>query len=181
MRKVKLVVGSRPIREYPTWAYPDGESLGLYSMPTYKMTASGTDGAGKSVDLTFEVFRFGVQSKDGRTAHVVGLAAPQTHVIKAWIPSYIVHSAHSTENGAWQVYDNFLIHDGPDTTDEVFATIGCVELIGINAFNVFNDAVIQLSGPAATSRGDQLKEIGKAKNISITYEGASRPALKKRP
>jgi hypothetical protein len=179
MRKVKLVVGDRKIGEYPTWAYPKGEKLGVYLMPTYELTASGTDSQGSAVARTFEVFRFGIQSTDGKSARVVGLAADQTHTIKAWLPHYIVHSATSTENGAWQVYDNFLIHDGPDTKDEVFASIGCVEIVGPNGFNEFNDFLIQLSGPAASSRAGRLAEIGKAKNMTITYIGTSRPSLKK--
>jgi hypothetical protein len=42
------------------------------------------------------------------------LADYQTHTIKAWLPDYSVHSYPSPEDGAWQVYNNFVIHDGPD-------------------------------------------------------------------
>jgi hypothetical protein len=178
MRPVKLTVGSKAIGSYPTWAYPKGQKLGLFAIPTYRMTAAGQTGSGLRVVREYEVFRFGVLSKDGTRASVVGLANQQTHAIKTWIPTYIVHSAASTENGAWQVYDDFLIHDGPDNKTEVFASIGCVELVGFNGFNVFNDTLIELSGPSATKRADQLAEIGRARNITIAYEQAVRPALK---
>jgi len=112
---------------------------------------------------------------------VVGLADHQTHIIKAWLPNYRVHSARSQENRAWQVYGNFLIHDGPDNPTELFATIGCVEVMGYRGFVKFNDLIISLSGPKATSRDQQLIEIGRAARMSITYERASRPPLKKMP
>jgi hypothetical protein len=112
---------------------------------------------------------------------VVGLAEFQTHVIKAWLPDYRVHSAASPENGAWQVYGNFLIHDGPDNPREIFATIGCIEIMGPQGFIRFNDLVSALSGPKATNRAQQLIEIGGAGQMSITYAKASRPPLKKAP
>ena len=98
--------------------------------PKRKCVVTGTDNAGKGVMEKFKVMRFGVQSKDGKTARVVGLADYQTHIIKTWIPTYRVHSARSPENGAWQVYDNFLIHDGPDNPTQLFATVGCIEIMG---------------------------------------------------
>jgi hypothetical protein len=178
MRSVKLTVGSRVLDNYPTWAYPKGQKLGYFAMPTYRLTVTGTTAAGSRVLREFEAFRFGVHCPDGKRAAVVGLAREQTHTIKTWISTYVVHSAASTENGAWQVYDNFLIHDGPDNKQEVFASIGCVELVGHQAFNLFNDTLIELSGPSAAKRAAQLAEIGRARNISIRYEPATRPALK---
>ena len=129
----------------------------------------------------YNVLRFGVQCKDSKTAAVVGLADYQTHIIQAWLPSYRVHSATSTENGAWQVFGNFLIHDGPDNPTEVFATIGCIEIMENQGFVRFNDLIISLSGPKATNSSQQLIEIGRARHMSITYERATRPPLKKAP
>jgi hypothetical protein len=107
------------------------------------------------------------------------LAKHQTHVIKAWLPHYRVHSALSVENGAWQVYGNFLIHDGPDNPSELFATIGCIEIMGKQGFMKFNDLIVSLSGPTEVNRPQQLAEIGRAHRISITYEAALRPAVKR--
>lgn len=177
MRKVRLTVGGRQIGKAKTWAYPKGEQLGLFSIPTYRMLVSGTDDRGRAVQEQFEVLRFGVQCKDGKTATVVGLADTQTHGIKTWIPTYRVHSANSPENGGWQVYDNFLIHDGPDNANEVFASIGCVEVMGPRGFVKFNDLLISLSGPTAATRDAKLVQIGNARNITISYEKAVRPAL----
>lgn len=180
MRAVRIVVGGTPTtQEQRTWAYPNGASLGQYWVPVYPCFVSGTDDADKAVRQRFDVLRFGVQSKDGKTARAVGLAERQTHTIKAWLPHYRVHSALSPENGAWQVYGNFLIHDGPDNPSELFATVGCIEIMGRRGFVKFNDLIISLVGPTATSRPRQLAEIGRSGRISITYEAASRPTLKK--
>jgi hypothetical protein len=181
MRQVKLNVSGIPMGQSFTWAYPSGGSLGKFIIPTYRMTVSGTDGSGKVSSTDFEVFRFGVSCKDGKTATVVGLADAQTHRIKSWIPTYRVHSANSPEDGAWQVYDNFLIHDGPDNSTELYASIGCIEVMGAQGFIKLNDLIISLSGPKATTRAKQLVEIGKAGNITIQYQASKRPPLKKAP
>jgi hypothetical protein len=181
MRAVKISVGSTQVGEQRTWAYPSGRSLGHFFVPIYHCYVEGQDDSGKAVREQFDVLRFGVQSKDGKTASVVGLAEMQTHVIKAWLPHYRVHSASSPENGAWQVYGNFLIHDGPDNPGEIFATIGCVEIMGARGFVRFNDLVIALSGPKAKAKDQQLLEIGGAARMSITYARATRPPLKKAP
>ncbi len=183
MRKIKMVVGNVPVGKALTWAYPHGNpSSKTFLIPTYKLTISGTNSKGTAESKTFEVFRFGVWKKSPTSAPtVVGLADAQTHIIKSWIPTYEVHSANSRENGAWQVYGNFLIHDGPDkpmSRRSVFASIGCLSVCGgPEGFVTFNDFIIELSGSTASNRNDQLIEIGKARNISITYKAAKRPAL----
>ncbi|WP_434385063.1 hypothetical protein [Melittangium boletus] len=182
MRGVKLSVGGSVIGKAKTWAYPDGVRFGLYKIPTYELTVAGTNAKGKRVSKNFEVMRFGVQFKEGfASPKVVGLADKQTHVIKKWIPTYTVHSADSLEKGAWQVYDSFLIHDGPDDPSiEEYASIGCVEICnGPQGFDSFNDLIISLSGSSKTQRGEQLLEIGSSGHLSISYEQAKRPALER--
>ena len=181
MRPVKLTVGASPIGFAQTWAYPAGSQHEFFKIPTYELTASGIDAAGKKASRTFEVLRFGVQGKAGAPPRVVGLSEFQVHTIKAWLPDYRVHSARSQEQGAWQVYGNFLIHDGPDDPSiQVYATIGCIEICrGPRGFDQFNDFLIALSGPSAKDRAGELAEIGWARNITITYLTAPRPPLQR--
>lgn len=181
VRTVKIRVGGVPIGKQKTWAYPKGQALGVYLVPVYQCEVEGTDNKGHIVKEQFKVLRFGVQCKDGKTASVVGLADFQTHTIKAWVPTYSVHSAQSLESGAWQVYDNFLIHDGPDDPTELFATIGCIEIMGKLGFVKFNDLIISLSNTKAKLRSEQLLEIGRSRRMIITYEKAERPKLEKEP
>lgn len=100
MRKVKIMIGGIPSGEQQTWAYPNGQPFGRYLVPIYKYFVEGVD-AGNVVKVPFDVLRFGVLCNDGKTASVVGLSDYQAHIIKAWIPTYCVHSANSMENGAW--------------------------------------------------------------------------------
>jgi len=181
MRAVKIVVGGVPTGQQRTWAYPSGFALGQFQVPVYPCFVTGTDAKGQAVRERFDVLRFGVQSKDGKSAAVVGLADFQSHVIKAWLPHYRVHSASSPEDGAWQVYGNFLIHDGPDSPSELFASIGCIEIMGKQGFVKFNDLIISLAGPSAADRARQLAEIGNSTKMMITYEAAKRPELKRLP
>jgi len=178
MRPVKLIVGGKAIGEARTWAYPAGYALGDFLISTYQLAVAGQNADGRPARENFSVFRFGVQSKDGREAKVVGLAEQQTHVITAWLPDYRVHSFNTTENGAWRVYASFLIHDGPDNDTELFASIGCVEIMGPQGFTRFNDLLISLMGPSGVDRNSKLDAIGKSKKLTITYEKADRPSLK---
>lgn len=181
MRSVKMNVGNKPVGTALTWAYPNGQGYGAYVIPTYQLTVSGKDSKGVLKSKDFEVLRFGILCKHATDKPtVVGLAEQQTHIIKAWLPHYTVHSARSSERGAWQVYGGFLIHDGPDDPKkEIYASIGCIELCGgPRGFDIFNDFVIELSGAVSKDRARNLIDIGSAKNISITYEKAARPVLR---
>src|SRR5688500_14771074 len=99
MKTINLIVGSKPIGKTLTWAYPYGQKFGAFIIPTYQFTVSGTDKTGKALTRQFEVLRFGIQCEKGGSPTVVGLADQQTHIIKAWIPTYTVHSASSLEMG----------------------------------------------------------------------------------
>ena len=181
MRAITLEVGNTPIGTALTWAYPNGRAMGLFRIPTYSLDVLGKTDDGAVSKRRFEVFRFGVQGKSATQARVVGLADQQTHVIKAWLPHYTVHSARSVEKGAWQVYDDFLIHDGPDDPKtEVYASIGCVEVCnGPRGFDDFNNYLISLSGSNAPSRNAKLSEIGRSGKMKISYMKATRPPLTK--
>jgi hypothetical protein len=179
VNRVDIKVGATPIGYARTWAYPDGDPAEHYKIPTYKVTVSARSTGDKVESQDFEALRFGIQKDGAIGPRVVGLANQQTHIIKSWIPTYSVHSARSPERGAWQVYGNFLIHDGPDDTrNEVYASIGCVEICnGPAGFNIFNDYIISLAKPTAASRDRQLLEIGRGGRLVITYLKAKRPAL----
>ena len=182
IRDVLIVVSAKKIGKAKTWTYPydDGNK---YEIPTYELSLIGTNN-GLKVCRYYEILRFGVTRKtENSLPYVVGLADKQRHTIKGWIPTYEVHSSESQEKGAWQVYGNFLIHDGPDdplSDSYCYASIGCVEICGgPNGFNKFNDDIILLSGIKDFSREEQLKIIGKSGKLVIEYEKAERPPLVK--
>jgi hypothetical protein len=179
VNRVDIKVGAVPIGRARTWAYPDGDPREHYKIPTYKVTVSARSTGGKVVSRAFEALRFGIQKDGAIGPRVVGLANQQSHVIKSWIPTYTVHSARSPERGAWKVYGNFLIHDGPDNPHtEVYASIGCVEICnGPEGFNIFNNYIISLANPTSTNRARQLLEIGRSGKLVITYAKANRPAV----
>ncbi|MBI3560820.1 MAG: hypothetical protein HY080_03795, partial [Gammaproteobacteria bacterium] len=127
IRKIGLLVGNKPVGVARTWAYPNGDSRVHFRIPLYHLTVSGLLDNSTPDQRVFDVLRFGVTKEASKTQpHVVGLAELQTHTIQSWQPTYKVHSAATAEIGAWQVYANFLIHDGPDepTLLPVYATIG---------------------------------------------------------
>jgi len=168
-------IGTTNMKSYPHW---DGKTF--YKMPTYRFTISGTTDSGKNNSKSLEVIRFGLQKKTPTSdVRVVGLADKQTHVIKIWLPNYRVHSAASKEIGAWKVYDNFLIHDGPDNPKyDVYGSIGCIEVGGKGGFDEMNDYIIRLSGAEGKDRKTKLLAIGRSGKLVILYDKAIRPPLK---
>lgn len=184
VRDMKLSVGSTQIDWGYTWAYPDGDAEDLYEIPIYNMKLTGTDNDGNSKTYTFNVFRFGVKKQGSANAHVVGLSDEQSYQSDNYNPDYNPHSAPSQEKGAWHVYDNFLVHDGPDDPkdrNEPFATIGCIELCGPGKFDELNDKIIELSGLTSGTRNQKLTQIGSSQKLKIYYEQANRPPLKPVP
>lgn len=181
VRRVDIRVGAHAIGHARTWAYPDGDPAEHFRIPTYKVTVSGTLAKGTRDSRNFEALRFGVQKKGAGGPQVVGLADQQRHVIKAWLPHYRVHSARSTEQGAWQVYGNFLIHDGPDSPlTQVYASIGCIEICnGPRGFDKFNDTILQFADPPGSTRDQKLAALGRSGRLVISYDPAIRPPLKK--
>lgn len=182
IRIVNEIVGKAVVWGYPRDDVPQKDIGPLYEVPTYRMVVTGTDERSKPAKREFEVIRFGVyQQTTKHKPSVVGLAKEQEYVIKKWLPTYSVHSAESEERGAWQVYKDWLIHDGPDdpsNKDDPYASIGCVEVCGPRAFIKLNEYLISLSGSTAVSPAQQLAEIGDKGIMKVHYEGATRPALK---
>jgi hypothetical protein len=200
LRKIMLEVGNVPGRTILTYAYPiptmskqDPTKIQLYELPTYTIKVSGIDNTGAAVSQVWEVYRFGIYHNDGSDFHykarglfVAGLANEQTHLIKHFDPNYTVHSASSLENGAWQVKNSFLIHDGPDipltatnnSISGLYASVGCIEICGTNAgFDRFNKFIVELSGTKKTGT-DALIEIASKQLVSIHYLEAKKPSLK---
>ena len=178
IKEVKIIVSAEITGRGKTWNYPYKDD-NLYEIPTYKLYLIGTIG-NQRVVFTYNVFLFGVTRKTPTSPpYVCGLADKQRHIIKQWILTYKVHSAASNEIGAWQVYGNFLIHDGPDNPlQETYATVGCIEICGgPQGFDKFNDDIIILSGIQGGTRSEQLTRIGKSGKLVIEYEKADRPPL----
>lgn len=180
LRKIKLTLTNFAIGKAKTKTYPVDNGI-RYEIPQYLLWVQGTTAEGFPLMVPFFVLRFGLFKKTAASAPVmVGLANPQTYTIYRWLPTYSVHSASSYEIGAWQVKGDYLIHDGPDDTkNEVYATIGCVEICGgPRGFDKFNDLLIALSGTTKPTRNEQLLQIGANGIIEITYQGATMPPIK---
>jgi hypothetical protein len=179
IRPIKLKVWDTKVATAVTWSYPDSDGK-YYLIPTYKMTVDGKDDTGTHVTREFEVIRFG-PNRHGTKGKVVmvGLQNFQTHTIKLYYAPYTVHSARSEEKGAWKVFGNFLIHDGPDDPmNEFYATAGCIEICGgPRGFDIFNDLLLSLSGSKKKTRLDKLRELGGSGKMVITYMKAEKPPI----
>lgn len=169
-RKLTLTLDGKPNGNYAyTWDYPDGEFTNHYKTPLYTLRISNGIHT-----KAFQVIRFGPRYVRNEGYSVAGLADHQTHSL-TWYPEYKLHSTDTAENGAWIVYGNFLIHDGPDTNnpnraDSMIGTAGCLEVFGPNGFSNFNRVLRELGG--VTSNKDV--------DTKITYLKAIRPVIRGR-
>jgi hypothetical protein len=187
IRKIKLTVGNKPLRtDCVTHSHPYFDRK-PYRIPSYSLTVSGLDDQGKPKTRTFEVFRFGVKRTDPNTpGKIWGLARAQVHPIKKWMPNYGPHSpipgvptSEQPERGAWDVLnEKVLIHDGPDDPTRlglVYATIGCIEICGMQGFSDFNEFIVSLSGSKKPTRAAKLAEIGASRQMTIQFLKAVPP------
>ena len=174
LRGIQMTVGNVPIGTAVTFDYPDMNNQTQYLIPTYSLDVKGTDASGRRISKSFEVIRFGVNTLRNGNIAMVGLANAQSYRIQNWISTYSVHSASSTETGAWQVNGNYLIHDGPDNPmSEMYATAGCIEVCGgPNGFVTFNNFLLSLSGASS------LSQLGSSGTMSIKYLPATRPPIR---
>lgn len=114
-----------------------------YMVPTYKMKVLGS-----SAD--FKVIRFGIKRTNinpppkTRPCNV-GLFNKNTY-IGTWIPTYRVHSGPGSIPGAWQLYKNFLIHEGSSDPSDAWGTYGCIEVVGRGEWSRFLNVVKRQDG-----------------------------------
>ncbi|HGG58148.1 MAG TPA: hypothetical protein ENK31_10165, partial [Nannocystis exedens] len=185
IRPILIKVGLALPETAASFSYPIPDSNGYnYRVPLYRVSVSGTDASGSQKSRDFSGMRFGLHNKTGDTSatRMVGLKDGKLYTIKRWIPDYKTHSHSSPEDGAWQVYGNFLIHDGPDDPANPSAVIGCVAIIGGPAgFIEFNDYIISLSGSTKTTRSEKLSEIGASGALSALYLKTERPPIELQP
>jgi hypothetical protein len=202
-RPVSITIGGTPVGQTVTFPYPVDNGK-YYIVPLFNVTVAGSDVAGKAVTTTFKALRFGVYYDPGNPVgaskstgpFVAGRASHQAYTA-GFRSDYEVHSADSPEPMAWDLNGGFLIHDGPDypvdsakfdpgalgreadpsaAVNNLYATIGCIEITGDHGFTKFNDLIISLSG-SKLSGAAALTEIARHGLVKVTYEKATRPRL----
>ncbi|MFC4636451.1 DUF6443 domain-containing protein [Dokdonia ponticola] len=158
------IVGEGIVKPYPD---SDGEE---YVVPLYRMTVTGEDENGQTQSYNFDVLRYGVERNESRNSgpRVVGLSDAQSYSI-IWDPGTM------GGEGSWRVTGNWLIHRGAaDPTTQAWGAIGCIEVCGLNAWDNFNNAIRTLSG------SNSLSTIGNSGTLTVTYQSAQSPALRRR-
>ncbi|MEL6586556.1 MAG: hypothetical protein AAFY65_02595 [Pseudomonadota bacterium] len=150
------------VRAYP---HDNGHT---YKVPVYDMEVSGLGPSATAKTTVFKVIRFGVkQSSASDTPTVVGLKDKQVHIL----------SRVDYMEGSWQLYGNFLIHDGANNPQKsAWGQIGCIEVVGMmggkDAWKVFEALVLSLSGAKTAAK------LGKSGKFSIKIDAvATRPPL----
>ncbi len=166
-RKVKITItniedGWGVIRSYPN---NDGK---IYKVPLYICTVSGENEEGERLEYIFKCIRFGVQYDSVKNIgpQVVGLKDQQTYLLK-WV------YANNLKTYVWQVKASWLIHKGANNPQtSVAGALGCVEIVGANEWNRFNQIIIDLSG------AKNEKDVADKKLATVEFEEVfQRPPL----
>ena len=168
MRKVKILVTNITQGTAYLCSYPDKQrSEGIkYKVPLYIVSVEGKNHNGSRVSEIFSAIRFGVKkSYHNKTVKVVGLSDSQTHTL-TW------DNITTMTGNAWRVYDGFFIHEGPySPTTQLYGSIGCVEICGVDEWDRFNKLIVNLSG----ARNEE--EVSSKRLLTVEYEGAGKPPL----
>jgi hypothetical protein len=124
-----------------------------YSVPTYKVTVSGSPNANTKIAKDFEAIRFGIERKGKdpktppKTYDTVGLAEDQSYN-PTWDPEYTPHSSPGKQRvGAWNLYGSFFVHEGSsDPMNDSFGAIGCIEVVNAKKWDEFLGTIENIAG-----------------------------------
>ena len=96
-----------------------------------------------------------------------GLSRART-VQPSWIGSYLPHSFDVPGRpGAWQLQQDFLIHQGPDSKT-IGGALGCIEICGSGRWDHFLAELEKLAGVPCD-------EIGRRRLLTVNIEAAHPP------
>jgi hypothetical protein len=136
-----------------------------YLVPTYIMKVSG-------VSSHFKVIRFGIKRTNLNPppkTRICDVGLFKNNIYTAtWIPTYTVHSGPGSVPGAWQIYKNFLIHEGSSNPSDAWGTYGCVEVVGAGEWSRFIKSVKKTGGAENII-------LSKQKLVKINIEKAAAP------
>ncbi|WP_179378042.1 hypothetical protein [Jannaschia marina] len=171
IRPVRAHVKAKEVSWGLVHPYPEDDG-NTYKVPMYEMEVSGTGAGGNAISQSFEVIRFGVKRASANDApSVVGLKDKQSHTLKR--VGYM--------GGSWQLYGNFLIHDGAnDPQSSTWGQIGCIEVTGktggTDNWAVFEALLLRISGARNAA------DLGASKQFTIDLDAVvQRPPLLKHP
>ncbi|MEW6141398.1 MAG: calcium-binding protein, partial [Thermodesulfobacteriota bacterium] len=110
MNKVTMVVTDTKVGYCFLRNCADVTDKSLYLVPTYLMELKWTKD-GKQHKCTYEVVRFGLEVKDGKTV-VDGIRQLEETKIQTWFDLETIYPYDG--DGAWKIKNNYLVHSGPD-------------------------------------------------------------------
>ena len=161
-------VGKGYLYSYPTAEKKDGKTVS-YEVPLYKMTVSGTDDEGKTIEKDYEVVRFGVKMTSKGIPYIQGTPEGTFDNLK-WNAEAI------KGKGGWQITGNYFIHLGTNRVfdEPAMGNNGCIAVCTVlnskkgGAFQDMQKLFQQLSG---VSDFNEMK-------INLTVQAADKPELK---
>lgn len=135
-----------------------------YRVPLYAVVVQG---GSEYMALRFGLVNLGEKTPRKQRQCDAGLTRART-VQPAWIGTYSPHSfTLPGRKGAWQLQQNFLIHQGTDG-NSIGGALGCVEICGEQRWDMFLAELEKLAGVPC-------EEIGKQRLLTVNIEAAPAP------
>jgi hypothetical protein len=143
--------------------YADGKNV-RYSVPMYTVVVQG---GSQYWALRFGLVNHNEPKPPAERQCDAGLTQART-VQPPWIGTYSPHSFKLPgRKGAWQLQQDFLIHQGTDG-HSIGGALGCIEICGPGRWDVFLAELEKLAGTSC-------EEIGKQRLLTVNIEAAHAP------
>lgn len=163
-------------KEYLARSYPIATGK-AYKVPVYRVKVTGSARPGE--ERWFSALRF-LPSKrsSGEAVFMSGLADAQQYLTPTFDPEYNPHNTPGMDDGAFCLYDNFLVHAGPDTVDENDYGIGGLGCVAVVKFVQFMASIAYMCGkhPSDLPK-NTMSYLCKRDRVQIFIEQATKPPV----
>ncbi len=195
LRNVTIVITSKILgyfkgaKTYPyLMTYVSSGAVCLYDVPIYELLVKGRNNNGEYIESSFECLRFMPYLPEPvGDPELVKMEIPLDSMVTVngslgiypsiYDETYRVHSNSSAENGGIVLYNNYLIHDGPDDDEDIFGGAGCVEICGKNGYSSLIETLMGLTGSTSSDRKTNLESIMNHQKLLVLIEDAETPEL----
>lgn len=183
------VVGSfTGAKSYPYAQYREDGTILLYDVPIYRMWVKGRNSAGEYVEHAFKCLRFMPvlrKNEEIPTMKQLNMTSDKITNIdgssgiypEIYDSTYPVHSNNNSENGGIVLFDDYLIHDGPDDNDDLFGGAGCIEMYGQDGLSNLISTIMGLTGSDSSDRKTNLESIMNHQKLLVLIDSAETPRL----
>lgn len=160
--------------DYLAKSYPVKSGM-AYKVPLYRVKLTSTARPGEE-KWTCALRFLPVKNNINDIPFMSGLMDAQSYFEPTYDPIYTPHNTQGLDIGGFSLYDNFLVHAGPDSvTDYGVGGKGCVEVV---SFDQFKLDIVHMCGKHPSDLPDKtMAYLCGKKRLHIVIEAANKPPV----